>query len=475
MKFETILQHCVELLKIVTKSKLAPDVIASEYFRHKKYFGSKERKIASEIVFLHLRFLGFSEYLFEKFNKSINNKNSENTAEKVLLTLFINIMLYPENLNLITQNIEKLYSIDNGKELLQKYIIDQIELNFNLVELKTNIKELDQFFQRFKKYPQQNTEAEDLTKLSARCSVQHFILSSWIKLYPLQGINPFEIAESLLFPSPLTIRINNNNFPRERILELLQSEGFECYNTSFSPYGITFPERVKLLQHPLYKNGIIEIQDEGSQFICLACKPRKGDKILDACAGAGGKSLFLSFLQGDNGFIVANDINILKLKELMKRANRAGFKSIKTNLLSTKKSKATLLRENYFDIVLVDAPCSGIGTSRRNPMHKWWITEQRLQKIARKQLELLSFYSKFVKQGGHLVYSTCSLMPDENQFVTSKFLEINNDFKPAPLIDAFDYFGISIPNLTENSFELNLFPHIHKTDGFYIAKFVKAT
>lgn len=468
MKFDSILVHCTEVIKVILKSKQPPDLIIKAFFNKKKYIGSKERKIISEIVFMHLRFIGFTECVFNLIVQGKRLKQSINDEFfKILLSILVNIILYPNNLVTICKNIEKLYSLNNGFEFLQNYIIEQINLNFNFEAIKKIILHFE------KKDFKATNVIFKMKELSARYSIPEFILHSWFSYYPKLQVNPIEIAESLLFASPLTIRTNTLNQPRELLIEKLKDEGFDCFPTKFSPFGITFSERINLTQHPLYRNGLIEIQDEGSQLICIACEPKNGQRILDACAGAGGKALLLALLQNDKGTIVANDINYLKLKELKKRASRAGFSSITTHLMNSKKTIS--LKKNYFDIVLVDAPCSGLGTARRNPMHKWWLTQEKLNRISRKQYQLLEFYSQFVRTGGILVYSTCSLMPEENQFVVDKFLSNNKHFIKQPLSPSFKKFSIDLPLLNEETNQITLFPHIHGTDGFFIAKFRKAS
>ncbi|MCX7908159.1 MAG: RsmB/NOP family class I SAM-dependent RNA methyltransferase [Ignavibacteria bacterium] len=469
MKFETIIEHCVEITKVILKSASPPDAIMNEYFRKKKYIGSKERKIISEVVFINLRFLGFTNFIVKTFNKTSTTDQPHKEKIKILISLLINILLYPRNLNSLSESIERLYNLTNGTEYLQNYIIDFLKLNFNFDETKNLILELDYTCKNIPN-PQEQTQL-----LSARYSIPEFILSSWFRYTPYLKANPIKIADSLLYPSNFTIRINNKSYLREEIWSKFNKEGYDCYLTKFSPFGLTFTERVKILEHPYYRQGIIEIQDEGSQLICIACNPEKNSKILDACAGAGGKTLFFAFLQEDTGEIVANDINLLKLKELQKRAIRSGFSSIKTNLLQPGKKKKNILKENYFDIVLVDAPCSGIGTSKRNPMHKWWLNPNKLFRLSKKQLELLSFYSRFLKRGGYLFYSTCSLMPEENQIVAEEFLSSNPHFSPSSISNGFRSFSIEIPTLDVVPNQLTLFPHIHGTDGFFIAKFIKAT
>ena len=476
MKFETILSHCTEVLEITKKSHIPTDELLGSYFRQKKYIGSSERKLISEIVFMHLRFLGFSKYVFDKLKKEFIDKNTNTNSLDLLITLFINIELYPQNIFSIAKSIEKHYSVENGILFMLNFINDQIPNFFN--QLQSIISEIDIIHKVLLKNKINNffENKSLIEQVSARYSIPEFILESWVRYYPPQGINPFELAESLLFPSELTVRVNKIGFTRSKVIDLLREAKIEASETPYSPFGIKIPERVNLLQTDIYKNGIVDIQDEGSQLVCLACNPKPNDKILDACAGAGGKSLFLAFLQNDKGKIIANDVVVPKLIELNRRAKRAGFSSITTHHLSGKNLKrSSLLRPNFFDIVLVDAPCSGIGTSRRSPIHKWWLTPEKLKRLAKKQLELLSFYSQFVRPKSYLVYSTCSLMPEENIEIVQKFLKIHHSFIPVPLSESFQKFGIELPLLQKDSHTITLLPSVHKTDGFFIAKFQKAT
>ncbi len=471
MKFETILKHCSEVLGIAIKSHNPTDEILASYFRKKKYIGSSERKLISEIVFLHFRFLGFSRYMINRLKEIAPDVKLEESSLELLATLLINVELYPNNLLSITKTIDKFYSFKNSFLFLLNYIIDQIPEYFNF--LKEKIYEIDSSSMKLINYNELKKIANhDIFHIaSIRFSIPEFILTSWLQYYPQFEVNPFKLAESLLYPSDLSIRVNKIGISREKIIDLLKGKGFEAIQTNYSPYGIKLVERVNLMNTALYKNGLIEIQDEGSQLICLACNPKPKDKILDACAGAGGKSLFLALLQQDKGEIIANDISYKKLIELRKRAHRSAFKSIRTHILSERHSnRSNILKERYFDIVLVDAPCSGIGTSRRNPIHKWWLTKEKLLRFQKKQIELLSSYSKYVRIGGTLVYSTCSLMPEENIQVVEKFLENHPNFHPANLSESFEFYGINLPNLQKGSYHITILPFIHKTDGFFIAK-----
>lgn len=483
MHIEALIKHSTEVSKIILKSTKSEDSILSSFLRSRKYIGSKERKIVSEIVFLHLRNKKFSDFLFnEIFGNSnlLEAKKEVNfvTEEHLLLSLFLNSILYPKNLFNICDAIQQLYKTGEPLEFLQNIIIDQFKkkISFDKQLFLNNIN----FFENNLLHTSKTNEIIKNTKMtpiqddalhlaSIRYSIPEFILESWSNYYQPKGINVYTLAESLLFPAPITLRINPMKTKRSEILNQLNNKGIVARATLYSTFGINLEKRINLIEYDIYKNGLVEVQDEGSQLVCFAVNPNKNDKILDACSGAGGKTLLLAQMQEDKGKIVANDINFLKLRELEHRARRAKLKSIRTYYNKDGK----FLFKDEFDKVLIDAPCSGIGTARRNPMHKWRLNPEKLKKIARKQLELLQFYSKFVRKNGTLVYSTCSLMPEENIFVIQKFLNENTNFEPYSLKENFFDHRINLEWDNDNDFYLTLFPSIHKTDGFFICKLRK--
>lgn len=481
MEFGTLLKHSAEVLKIIVKSSSSEDEVISKYFRTKKYIGSKERKIISEMVFLHLRFKKLSEYFFSQIRdeSKFKNNNEDRLSDlfkQLLITMLICLLKYPENLKRIYKSIIELYKIKQASEYLQKFIIDNY-LEFFSFDIKKFLYSQEViYFNNFnftgvlgqKSIGSTKSFQEKIELASIRYSIPDFILESWLKYYSPKGIDVLALAESLLFPAPITLRINPMCSVRDEIINKLKEQSIESVATKYSPYGITIDKRINLHENNLYKNGLIEVQDEGSQLICLAINPTENDKILDACAGAGGKTLLLAQMQKDRGKIIANDINFLKLKELLKRAKRAKLNSIQIHHQTTVNKL-----NNQFDIVLVDAPCSGIGTARRNPMHKWKLNPQRLEKIARKQLELLQYYSKFLRKNGTLVYSTCSLMPEENEIVIQKFLKENKNFEPLPLKEAFNKFEIELGKINDDDFMLTLLPSVNQTDGLFLCKLRK--
>ena len=296
-----------------------------------------------------------------------------------------------------------------------------------------------------------------------RVCTQEWLLASTEERWPHDASAVWEAMKS---PAPMGLRVNLRRASRDAVLTKLVSEGINATAGELSPAAILVHQRVNLLQHSLYLNGIIEVQDEGSQLIGYACSPREHDVIIDACAGAGGKTLHLADLQNDHGRVIAHDIEWNRLKEIPKRAERAGLRSITIESSSTRNGR----RLPEADIVLVDAPCSGLGTVRRLPTVKWRLTPETLQRHSRKQLQVLEQYADLVSPGGTLVYATCSIMPQENERVVQQFLAKHPEFAPDPLAPYFESHGVSLPALGSRQAHLQVDPHHNGTDGLFVAR-----
>lgn len=259
------------------------------------------------------------------------------------------------------------------------------------------------------------------------------------------------------------------------LLQAFLNQSYKCSEGNLSPASIIFHKRTLLMSTKEYKKGLFEVQDEGSQMISFAVAPESDWKILDACAGAGGKSLHLADLQNDKGQIIAADVIKGKLFALSKRMRRPGFQSIVPHAWNSKNKPPNEMKKGSFDAVLVDAPCSGTGTIRRMPYHKWRLDENLLERLTKKQLSILKQYSSYVKPGGILVYATCSIMPQENDVIADKFLKSEPDFEPYPVKPALETYGIHIKGLEDDSNKFHLYPVYHGCDGFFAAKFKRRT
>ena len=261
---------------------------------------------------------------------------------------------------------------------------------------------------------------------------------------------------ALLERAPLDLRLEAARTTRQELMAQFE----QAEPTPLSPWGIRLPPDTRIDQDPAFQNGIVEVQDEGSQLIALACKPGNGEALLDLCAGAGGKSLALAAVAPD-ATILATDTNRARLSRLAPRAARAGA-AIETRLLSPPNELGDLADwHRKADLVLVDAPCSGSGTWRRNPEGRWRLTSTRLDRLAEAQERLLDIAAELVRPGGRLVYAVCSLLSREGAGQIHRFLSRHSSWNSQDLPIA--------AGRAEGGGRL-LTPAHDGTDGFFVAR-----
>ena len=275
------------------------------------------------------------------------------------------------------------------------------------------------------------------------------------------------ISQGLLNPAPLDLRVNLAKLSREEALARLD---LEASATPFSPAGIRLKGKPQINRHPLFVDGAVEVQDEGSQLLAYLLAPRRGEMVADFCAGAGGKTLALSMLMRGAGRVYAMDVSARRLAELAPRAARAGVSNVHPIVLSGEGDVRAKRLAGKLDRVLVDAPCSGFGTLRRNPDLKWRHDAGSVAERAAKQARILGAAAKLVTPGGRLVYATCSILAEENDRVVERFTELNRDFSAIPVGEILRQQKIPL----EAGAHLQLWPHRHGTDGFFAAAFERS-
>jgi len=274
--------------------------------------------------------------------------------------------------------------------------------------------------------------------------------------------------------APLDLRVNTIKADRDQVLAQLRAATREhaplaAQPTRYSPDGIRLDEKPALTRWPLYQDGMIEVQDEGSQLIARLLAPKRGDMVVDFCAGAGGKTLALGSLMRSTGRIYAFDIHAKRLAGLGPRLKRSGLSNVHPAAIATENDIRIKRLSGKIDRVLVDAPCSGSGTLRRNPDLKWRFDEAELTRVNQVQANLLRAASRLVKQGSRLVYSTCSLLALENQQVVEGFLADQPQFEIVPAGDVLATQRIEIDHAERFAPWFVMLPHLHGTDGFFAA------
>jgi 16S rRNA (cytosine967-C5)-methyltransferase len=260
---------------------------------------------------------------------------------------------------------------------------------------------------------------------------------------------------------PATLLVNRMKASREQAKKELATEGIETKETAFSPDGLVITGHGSSLRETAsYRKGCVLLQDEASQLIALLLAPRPGDRVLDLCAGTGVKTTHLAEIMQNRGYILAVDINKRKMVSLRELAKRWGIGIVETRTGDATTDLGEALHDK-FDKVLVDAPCSGLGTLRRNPEIKWRLRTRDIKVFSDLQKKMLSSAAVYVKRGGTLAYSVCTVMPEENEAVIDDFLGRHTDFHLTPPLESIDRSMIDEKGFFRTS------PARHGTDGFF--------
>jgi len=273
-----------------------------------------------------------------------------------------------------------------------------------------------------------------------------------------------KLAQALNLPAPLDLRVNTIKTNREALLERLAAEDIAAVPGPLSPIAVRLREKPALAKHPLFLEGAFEVQDEGSQLLGYLLEPKRGEMVVDFCAGAGGKTLLLGALMKNTGRLYAYDVSDKRLANLKPRLARSGLSNVHPARIEHERDTKIKRLAGKVDRVLVDAPCSGLGTLRRNPDLKWRQSEASVAELTTKQAAILDAAAKMVRPGGRVVYATCSLLIAENDAIVEAFLARHPDFTLTPAAAVLAKQGIAL----EGDF-LRLLPHRHNTDGFFAA------
>jgi 16S rRNA (cytosine967-C5)-methyltransferase len=273
------------------------------------------------------------------------------------------------------------------------------------------------------------------------------------------------LGSALQQAAPLDLRVNTVKSDRDAVLAALKSRGVPARPTRYSPVGVRLATKPAINRDPLFVDGAVEVQDEGSQLIGYLMAPTRHDLVVDFCAGAGGKSLMLGALMNSQGRVYAFDISPTRLARLKPRLKRSGLSNLHPHLLRNEHDAKVKRLAGKIDRVLVDAPCSGLGTVRRNPDLKFRQSPESVAEMRVKQASILRAAASLVKPGGRLVYATCSLLSEENEDIVASFLSDQPEFVSLNCSELLKQHGIA----AEAGEYLRLWPHVHDTDGFFAA------
>ncbi|USX22108.1 RsmB/NOP family class I SAM-dependent RNA methyltransferase [Oxalobacteraceae bacterium OTU3REALA1] len=275
------------------------------------------------------------------------------------------------------------------------------------------------------------------------------------------------LADGMNQPAPLDLRVNAMKGTREEVAAGLAEAPIRSTPTPYSPLGLRVLQKPALQNLPLFKSGHIEVQDEGSQILSAIVGAKRGEMVVDFCAGAGGKTLALGATMRNTGRLYAFDVSEKRLAKLKPRLARSGLSNVHPVQIAHERDAKIKRLAGKIDRVLVDAPCSGLGTLRRNPDVKWRQQPSAIGELQVKQAAILDGAARLLKGGGRLVYATCSFLEDENDFIAKQFLESHPDFELVPMSKVLAEQKIDL----DMGDYLKLLPHKHQTDGFFAAVF----
>lgn len=295
-------------------------------------------------------------------------------------------------------------------------------------------------------------------------------LPSWLyeKLVRQEGeAATLQLANALNRPAPLDVRVNALKAKREDVIAALATAPILGEPTPYASLGIRIRKKPALQNLTVFQSGAIEVQDEGSQILAQIVAAKRGEMVADFCAGAGGKTLALGAAMRNTGRLYAFDVSEKRLNKLKPRLARSGLSNVHPIVIAHENDVRIRRLAGKMDRVLVDAPCSGLGTLRRNPDMKWRQTPQTLAELEIKQKVILASAARLVKPGGRLVYATCSLLHEENESIIEQFIAAHENFIVLPMNAVLTEQKIPL----EMGDYLKLVPHLHQTDGFFAAVF----
>jgi len=297
---------------------------------------------------------------------------------------------------------------------------------------------------------------------AVRCDLPDWLYERLLTQYSADEI--IELAEALNRPAPLDLRANTLKTSRDALLEQLAAADIAAVPGQLSPLSIRLRDKPALAKHPLFLGGLFEVQDEGSQLLGLVVEAKRGEMVVDFCAGAGGKTLLLGAQMRNTGRLYAFDVSDKRLTKLKPRLARSGLSNVHPVRIEHERDTRVKRLAGKADRVLVDAPCSGLGTLRRNPDLKWRQGEESIAELTAKQTAILDAAATLVRPGGRLVYATCSLLTAENEAIVDSFLARHPEFSLLPVSTVLERQGVAFAGDM-----LRLLPHRHDTDGFFAA------
>jgi 16S rRNA (cytosine967-C5)-methyltransferase len=444
MDLETRVGLAVELLKITRRERKPADYLVSTFFKRVRTIEPDDRRFIAEAVYAALR----RDIYFRAAVRA--TRSSAGFPARFEDDAVVFLALFAEQ------------RAPRG---------DLAEAFSRLTDVSVGI------FRTIARFAQGNLDARFVDgDARARFAVQHSI-PEWVVEELAQTRSEEELGrlfEALNEEPPLCIRANSLKISRDELRERLRAEGVSSRPGKLSPWALVARKDRDLFSLESFREGLFEVQDEGSQIVSILLDPRRGARVLDACAGAGGKTLQIGAMMNGRGEVYAFDPDARRLANLRRRVRRSGLQNVRVVEADNVLTGFISRDEGQLDAVLVDAPCTGLGTLRRSPDIKLRASRALAAEMVRKQTSILEEVASLPKQGGRIVYATCSILPDENERVVEGFLERHPEYVLYPVAEALaetkaEYDLTTLRERVGDARYLELAPHRHNTDGFFAA------
>lgn len=423
------LSGAIDLLCAIQNAPHRPaDAVANSFFRERRYIGGGDRRTISNITWDVLR-------CWRRLHWHLRTDLKERHSDISPRLLCASMLFFAG------QTLDQIHALFSGERYSPSPLNQREGAMLELLE--------------------GHTLSTEKQPLAIRLEIPDWIMPH---LEADFGDRLEEEMAALLGQPTLDLRVNLLKATRVEAIRALRREGFEPAETALSPWGLRLEGRQPITASEAFRNGLVEIQDEGSQLIAAAVDARPGQRLLDYCAGAAGKTLALAMTMENRGQVTACDVSRSRLEGAVKRLRRAGVHNVTRHLLVAG-DKWAKRREGRFDTVLVDAPCSGTGTWRRNPDARLRLSQQDIDELLPKQAHIMDIAARLVRPGGRFVYATCSLLSVENRQQVEKFLERHPDYA----LIAPEERSELLPQKLRHESCFALTPHSDGTDGFFIA------
>ena len=438
---KTVRHLAVDILNQVHTSQAFASPLVNDCLDKNSLSGTPDGRLLTHLVYGVLRFQGHLDWILAKLYRGDFEKMDEGIKNVLRVGLYQ--LKFSDRL--------PAFAVVNEAVKIAKIIHPEKNALVNAI--------LRNYLRRGQKIPFPSLKNNPAEHIAAFHSHALWLVKKWIKIFGLKETMSLCSANNEI--PPLTVRVNTLKISRDEFAQKLTDAGVTSTPTKYSPDGIILTDSAGAIQNTnFFSEGFLRIQDEAAQLISYLISPNSADSILDACAGAGGKATHLAAILKNKGRIVAVDRNPEKIAELKKDAIRLGINIIETQTLDLSAGLPDSLKEK-FDHVLVDAPCSGLGTLRRNPEIKWRTTEKDLRNFAAAQKVILQNASLAVKTGGRVIYCTCALLPQENENIIDDFLARNKNFSLCQTPASIN------PRLLDSRGFYRTCPHRHNMDGFF--------